>query len=56
MNETYARYRQDESFRNALQRSAHAARVKAIGDFIRALLKQPRLRPSRMLRRHTAFG
>lgn len=56
MNHIYARYLQDPEFRDALQRSARAARVRAIGDFVRELLKQPQLRASRMLRRHTAFG
>ena len=39
MNAIYARYRQDENFRDALQRSAQAARSRAIRNFVRALLK-----------------
>ena len=56
MNKIYARYLTDEAFRNTLQAAAREERRKAIRGFVDGLLKQHERRPSRMLRRHTAFG
>ena len=55
MNEAYERYLKDESYRAALLATARLERTKAIRSFIvaplRALLKSPPRRQTRMLRR-----